>query len=523
MLKKCAKCLWGIINTALLAIYLFLLYELLLVPAILDWSAFGVILAAVLIVLLIWCIPAEKRVSTTVLGTSFLLAMKALDNIRNYSLFKHIFGILFIFLILLFVGRLLGRFTFRRYLAVFLMALILNAALDLTEVRFWTEFLVKWESPLLYKKLATVDYFPTVLADIDGDNTKEIITLENRAEAEQEEQQIISDGPKYSILEPERSRYAVYKWDGRTFIKLSPDRYSLARLRAVLPTDYLGFPYYTTLLQTKDREIEQEIAPIFDRSQLVDQAVRFGSFPFAVLAMDLKSLASRLDTAANPARGTALAEGDLFRGPPTEKITINDELKVWSGDRAAVILTSNQVPDIGTAEVLTGDVDNDQTDELLLTAERSRILEVTGDNGWRTLWACPEKPNDKVRFAGFRFEDFASLGQDKTPHLIALSKSNVRNNPTRYMTGYIYKDGTLVQNWRVFSGLINLKAGDVDGDGQNELVGYMYRQQRIYVLEKHGFPVVPVLYILTAGIILSGFIRQWRRRNAKLSGGEQNA
>ncbi|PKM42458.1 MAG: hypothetical protein CVV03_09870 [Firmicutes bacterium HGW-Firmicutes-8] len=512
MIKKLGKCLWGIVSTALLALYLFLFYELVLVPAILDWSVLGVGLAFALVGLLIWSLPAGKRLSTAILGIIFLLAMKAMDSIREYPMLKQGVGLLFIFFVLLIVGKLLGHFTFRSYLVIFLAAIILNASFDPAQVPFWTGFKVKWESPLLYKKLASVDYFPVKLADVDGDNIKEIITQENLPEA-RKELVMAAKNKKYQILEPENNHFAVYKWDGASFKELPPTRYSIDKLAASLPVDYLGYPFYESSLQVNSTEgIEQKMTPLLDKAHLVERAVNFGSFPFEMLSLAQQSLETGIRNQAalgqSQLQSSAAAIGDIIPGPPLEKAAIDDSLKIRemdSGREVVGAVYSEQVPYIGTSEVLVGDVDNDRADEILLTAETSRILKLTRDLKWQTLWASPEIINDKTRFQHFRFEDFAPLGSDTTPQIIALAKSNVRENPTRYMTGYEYKNGTLQQKWRVFAGLINLRAGDVDGDGQNELVGYMYRQQRVFVLEKHNLPVAQLLYAITGGLILFGF------------------
>ncbi|MHB9096107.1 MAG: hypothetical protein ACYC21_15705 [Eubacteriales bacterium] len=523
MLKKC---LWGIASTTLLALYLFALYELLLVPAILDWSLYGVGLALAMVGLLIWCLPADRRLSNVVLSLTFLLALQAIDNIREYPLLTYFFVTLLIFIVLLVVGKLLGHFSLRRYLVVFLAALVLTSALDLSEVPFWTEFRVKWESPLLYKKFATVDFFPTRLIDVDRDNIKEIVTQENLDQAAKELHKF-DKGKKYQILEPEENHFAVYKWNGNTFVEITPGRYNLSKLELSLPVDYLGYPFYTISRNIdKDKGLVEQMNPLLDRARLVEQAARFGSSPFEMLAMGQKSLESRIMGPAVPTTlSQSTASGHFLPGPTTETVTIDNNLKVQSADpegKTLGVLASDKVPDIGTSEITVGDVDSDKTDELLLTSETSRILKLSGDGNWRVLWSSSESLGDKARFQKFRFEDFASLGSDPKPQLIALSKSNVRANSTRYMTGYVYRDGVLEQKWRVFSGLINLRAGDVDGDGKNELIGYMYRSQRVFVLEKHNFPVVPTLYGITGGLILLGFALQWRQKRQTVGGGEQN-
>lgn len=529
MSGKLLKCLRGIVGSFLLALYLFVFYQLCVIPAILDWSSLGVLLTLALAGLLIISLPKDKRLPTTVLGIAFLLTMKALFSISNYPAWRFAAAALFIFVILLVVGKLLGRMSFRRFVIVFLAALILNATVDISKAPFWTEFTVKWESPQLYPRYATVDYFPVKLIDVDDDGVKEIVTQENREWALAEQQDIAGNSKELQILSRESNDFAVYKWNGKTFAELTPDKYNLPKLKTSVPLEYLGYPYYQTIVSVNNTTgIEEQMNPFLDRAQVIEKSMAFGKFPFEILFLDERSLRAAIDNLTllgQPVSSTEMAEGKLLPKAESQKITIDGALKVIQtpGQKVIAQLGREQVPDIGTSEVITGDVNNDQVDELILTAETSQILQLTRDGRWQVLWSNPEPRNATDRFNKLRFEDFALLGSEEKPQLIALSKSNVRDNPTRYMTGYVYENGAIHQIWRVFSGLINLQAGDVDGDGKNELLGYMYRGQRIYVLEKHNIPVVGILYGITGAIILLGFGQQWRQKGINTGGGEQNA
>lgn len=527
MTAKLLKCFWGIVRTSLTALYVFIFYELAVIPAILEWSVYGVLLVLGLAGLLILSIPATKRLSTTVLGITFLLIVRALDNISSYTPVREVFAGLFIFILLLIVGKILGRFSVRSYLVTFLVAVILTSSIDLSQARLWTEFFVKWESPALYKRYATVDYFPVKLVDVDGDGVQEIITQQNLIEAEREKLQVIERGVKYEILTDEKSYFAVYKWNGANFKQLTPDQYDISKLKQNLPVDYLGYPFYKTVNRENDGYVEQIFHPLAGKSELVENSVNFAAFPFRLLKLSQNSLESKLENQAQlgqSAPSLSVGKGNLLPGSPTETVKIDHVLTVSEeedGKKPIATIDETMISDIGTSEIIIGDVDHDKTDELLLTSETSRILKLNQNGKWEILWTSIDKLDEKARFQKFRFEDFAPLGRNKNSQIIALSKSYVRNNPTRYMTGYVYKDGALHQQWRVFSGLINLRAGDIDGDGENELIGYMYRAQRLFVLEKHDLPVVTAIYVVTGIIILWGLILQ--RRTKKKSGGEQNA
>ncbi|HWI54815.1 MAG TPA: hypothetical protein VNT57_03935 [Desulfobacteria bacterium] len=528
MTAKLLKCFWGIISTALIALYVFIFYELAAVPAILEWSFYGVLLVLSIVGLLVLSVPAAKRVPTTVLAITFLLAVRALDNLSSYTAVWEALSGLFVFFLLLIVGKIIGHFSIRRYLVTFLVAVILTSSMDLSQAPLWTEFFVKWESPTLYKRYAAVDYFPVKLVDVDGDGTQEIITQQNIEEAEREKVQVVKKGVKYDILTDEESNFAVYKWDSKAFKELTPDHYDVSRLKANLPIDYLGYPFYeTTNLVGRSGAAKQIMQPLAGKPELVEKSVSFVAFPFQMLKLSQVGLEKRLTNQKELGQSqptSSVGKGNIIPGPPLETVKIDHVLTVSQADKNKEpigIIDDTMISDIGTSEIIIGDVDNDKTDELLLTSETSRILKLKADGKWQILWTSIDKLDEKARFQKFRFEDFAPLGQNKAPQIIALSKSYVRNNPTRYMTGYVYRDGSLHQQWRVFSGLINLRAGDVDGDGENELVGYMYRAHRLFVLEKHNLPVVTGIYVVTGVLILWGLYRQ--RRNKRKSGGEQNA
>lgn len=529
MSKKILKCLWGIFKYLLLALYAFIFYEMLVVPAVLDWSLYGVLLVAGLTVLLVYAVPKDQRRSTAVLTVVFILALQAMENISSYPVLKKSLNILFICLVLLITGKLLGKFKIRQFFVVFLTALVLNLSLDLSQAPMWTEFTVQWESPQLYKRFATADYFPVKLADLDGDGTQEIITQENIPQAEKETAEFVKKGTHYQIMEPETYHYAVFKWNGNIFSKLSPEQYDVDKLLKQLPIDYVGYPFYKIEFTVdKTDGITQKMTPLLDRAELVEKGTNIAAMPFTMLKLNQLSLSGMLNSEKElnmPESTRIVARGKLLPNEGEQVITLDDKLKVWASEPGGQLLAEidkNQVSDIGTSEVHIGDVDKDHVDEIILTSEVARILKLTPEGKWDILWSSPEQMDAKARFQKFRFEDFAPLGKDQEPQIIALSKSNVRNNPTRYMTGYKYEDGTLVQTWRVFSGLINLRAGDVDGDGKNELIGYMYRAQRLFVLKKHDLPIVPAIYTLTGGLILLGFGLQLKKRS-QMRGGSQNA
>jgi hypothetical protein len=550
-MNRLLKCPAGIIKYTLFALYLFVLYELLVIPAILDWSVYGIILSLVIAGLLVRSLPADRRRNLTVLGLAFLLSVKALSNLAYLPWLRQAAGTLGIFILFFIISRLLGRVSLRRFLTVFLVALAINSAVNLAEVPLWTEFSVKWRSPVLYRQEGTVDYFPLQAADVNNDGKAEIITQGNPEAVRKERAGIVAAEEKNRFLRREDNEYLVFAWNGKTFNRLGKQDYPMERLVNSLQPDYINFPYYGIDWEVSPRSLEQKLAPLITREELVEKTMRLGEAPFVALALNLRNLEQRLAGPAPlnfpsismekpfklkasimdskltgtfagsdfsvPTNATAiLGAGRMLGGASAQIAVLGEKLQVFDirPDGKAKLLseiTPAEIPDIGTAEALPADVDADGTDELLLNAEQAKILKLAKDGQWQVLWASRDE--------SFRFEGFAPLGKDGKPQIIALAKSNVRNNLTRYMTGYEFTAAGLEQKWRVFSGMINLQAADVDGDKQNELAGYLYKKHLVLVLEKHRLPVVPALYGLTAGLIICGFIRQARQgRNIKGGG-----
>lgn len=556
-MSKLMRCAAGIVKLTLFALYLFAFYELTLIPAILDWSVYGILFTLTAAGLLIYSLPADRRRNLTVLGLAFLLSVKAMDNLSYLTWYGRTAGTVVIFLILFIISRLAGKVSLRRFTTVFLVALLINLTLNLVEVPLWTEFSVLWRSPVLYKQEGTVDYFPLQLADVNNDSKSEIIVQGNPEAVNREREGIAEDNEKHRLLNREDNKYLVFAWTKRGFTQLENGKeltYSTKKLLDSLQPDYVNFPFYSAEWQKSQDGLQQKLTPLLDREELAERTVRFGDAPFVTLALDLQSLEQRLKTQpippfsmtkpfalraaiadsqltgtfagqsfSIPTEATAiLGAGRLLKGSSAQLVVLGEKLQIidisQSGS-ARVIgqISSAEVPDIGTAEGLLADVNVDGEDELLLNTEHAKILKLDKDGKWQVLWSAA--PDD----TSFRFEGFAALGKNEKPQIIALSRSNVRKNLTRYMTGYDYTSSGLKQKWRVFTGpLINLRAADVDGDGSNELAGYIYKKHIVLVMKKHQLPIIPILYGLTAVLIIWGLARKaWPGRAAE--GGEGRA
>lgn len=542
------KLLLDLVKALFFAFYVFLLYELIITPAVLDWSFYGIALAALIVFLLGFALPARVRLKWLVLGVTFLLAVKALNNLQDTSLGWQVGGALIIFAVLLVTGILAGGFRLRHFTAVFLAALLLSYTVDLTEIPFWSEFSVKWKSPLLYPKETSVDYFPLKAIDVDKDGVKEIVTQGNLTAAKD----YLAKGRKgLEPLEPEESKILVFKSTEKGFRELKTGSYDPKILLSSYVPDYINIPYYKSEWSPRENTgFVQKLIPEFSKTDLISFSHDFGMAPFSALGKSLTYIQERkegldkiraglglqsplpgildyrsslpiTDTEILKAsiagytfnaefngrevRGPVKASGIIAAGKFTNQshgialLGKNLQVVALEGPKAGSVIGEigpDQVTDISTSEFLIADINADGIDEILLNTEKAKVLQLKEDGNWEILWSS--------RDTSFRFEDFDTLGSSKKPEVIALSKSVVRNNATRYMTGYQYSPEGLVTQWRVFSGLINLSAADVDGDNEKELIGYSYRNHRIFVLEKHNVPVTQLLYGLTGLLIAYG-------------------
>lgn len=159
---------------------------------------------------------------------------------------------------------------------------------------------------------------------------------------------------------------------------------------------------------------------------------------------------------------------------------------------------------LATARFIPADVDNDGADELLIGNKPSYILKAMPDGKWDVLWSSQEGDES------FSFTNYAKVGNEDQPELIAQAKSWVSMNKTRYLSGYTYTPEGLEHNWRIYMPLLNIQIGDIDGDQSNEIVASIYDQHRILVFKRHNVPVVPLVSLLFIGLIGYGIVRRVR-------------
>ena len=531
-----------------LSFYFLALYELVITPAVMEWSFFGILLSLIIVGLLSFSIPSDKRISYLIYALAFLAINRALGNLKNASIILNVVGSVIVFFVIFFISKYFGRVSFGSFIVVFLTALFINITFYPFEYPLWSKFIVKWRSPVLYDSNSTIDYFPLQVANVDGKGGKEIIVQGNFDRTKKSTKDEGLDGEDFPFQKNEESTYLVFSWNGKTFDELKQGEYSISEVAKSLKNDYLNFPYYGVKYNLSSNGIIKNLTPLRKPEVLIENAMVFGQAPFSAISLDLESIMQyeeaekslekniahnsgkslgtniRLD---NPMQISAQIKDSLltgeYKGKPfsiqtggsailgtahcfsddsAQLIVLGRDLYVYSVNIKGEIrlisqLSTKKVPDIGTADLVIGDVDLDGKDELMLNTEYARILKLGEQGEWKVLWLSPDN--------SFRFESYTRIGEMNRSEIFALSNSFMRQNKTKYVTDYKFSPSGLEQQWRIFMGLTELTPGDVDGDGQIELISYLPYKHVIFVLEKSKIPLVPLVYTFTICLILLGF------------------
>jgi len=528
-----------ILKWGALAVYTFFAYHLLMIPILLEFSITGMIIIWGMLVTLFFVIPRQYRKQVTLFILFTIFTTQAFQNIGLVVNLGRAFQFFVVIAVVFLVARYFGKLSKTAILTLITVTAIINFTVPDDELRLYNHFTKVWESPTLYTG-NTVDYFPLFVHDIDDDGQSEIITFGHREELTEIYQKRVEGG-----LDPDRMPYDledeplfpyIYKWNGTEMEmeRVDLNDVDVEELRPYIPKDYIGFPYYVW-------DENFTLMPNIKKQDLSERMGQFGAMPFHLMNLNLDSLNQYLDTIdgvydkqntfrfetdidiltieqdeliierdgdiqSMPTRATKII--DLIR---TEKglgvLLLSDQLELWTFDddndlTLTHVLTEEQISDVMTSEYIVADIQYDGLDDILISSSRSRIVKPIADGEWDILFTS--------RDASLRFEDFDTLGTEEDPSIIALSKSRVRNDPLRFLTGFTYTEDGLQQDWKSFTSLINVESVDITGNGQNELVATIYRTHQIFIFSKHGLPVNGVLVSIFTILVLYTVYRRVR-------------
>ncbi|MEW9670773.1 hypothetical protein [Ammoniphilus sp. 3BR4] len=504
----------------LYCIYLYFIYRLLVIPALADFSYYGLLIVPFALILF-WLVPRTERKKAIVYTFLFLLLDQSMENaFRELDLIPFSLSVLFIFLFLYPISRWYAHIRLPAFSIAIVIAVTFNVLFPHKTVLMSPYFYKKWNSEQLYIGEMT-SHFSIAARDLTGDGKEEIITLGNAEEVKASLDSSRPTVPTY-MLEQEPLSLYVYTWENDQMNRIPPEQLDRERILSLLPKEYIGFPYYTLNEQL-------ELEPLIQRQPLTEGMMQFGTAPYRALLLNIENIERELDKyngaydikeqVGSKYQNVTLKNGTLsgiydgtFFETPSPATKIIDAVKMGNGQEGILVLgadvhllqmvegkmkvthelTRNMHKGLAQSQYKMIDLNSDGKDEIMLKHPYSALLSPQPDGTWDILWSTEER--------SFRFED--SLHAGDTHELVGLSKSAVRAKDTRYLTGFRYTQEGLEQTWKVFLTMNNAAYADIDGDGEKELITSIQGTHKIFVWGRHSIPVIYLLIGMTGALVI---------------------
>ncbi|MGC5326366.1 hypothetical protein [Brevibacillus sp. SYSU BS000544] len=533
---------------AIYALALFLIYHLIVKIAFLEGSWIALLIFIPLSLVCSLIVKRDDRKAFLVFTIGFLLLDRSLVRLDDNTIASLILGGAFAILVIALIARFYGKVAWNAILALVLVAVGVNASFNRDNLMALSNFYVKWESDRLYNG-TWVDYFPTTLYDVDHDGQMEVITYGNAEELPLPEEKVPeTDAEKKELaekqvtLESEPLSLYIFRWDGNKMVRIPTSAVAeadLARIKEQMPVDYPGFPFY----KMKDNQMVANV----QRQPYTEAMLQTGTGPHRSFLLDMGNIDHLLtlnhgamdqrQSFQKPSKfQNILIKDGILSGTydtqpfqtPTDATKILDTMKLIDGreglivlgEHLAVLVSANggmeevyslnrkQVNGLATSEVIVADIDHDQADELLIANTPSYILKPTAQGTFEILWVSKNTENDLDK--SFRFSNFATIGNEAKPEIVAKAKSWVSEHERRYLTGYQYTPEGLEQTWRIYLPLINVQVGNIDGDQENEIIATIHNSHQLLVFERHQIPVLPIVIAIFVALVGYGVVRRFR-------------
>ncbi len=513
----------------LYCLYIHLAYHLLLLGSFADWS-----LAALLFVpiagVMFWLVPPQQRKAAIVYTLTYIFFDQAIQRVHWMETHWFILNSLFIGLFIYPIVRWYAKLKLVPTILALVIAFTMNAVLPERMVQglshLWPMAVT---DELYYGELG--DPFPFTLADLDGDGRDEIITIGN---TDSKPRIVRIDEREYEIESPQFSLF-VYEWNNG-LKRIPTEQLDAERIKALVPQEYIGFPYYVL---TDDLRLE----PLVTRQHLAESMTQFGTAPFRSLLMNTENIRFLLaqkgglyDEVRETGRFTdvRLAKGRLSGAYDGQAFDIASDatqiigaIQLGEGREGLLVkgmnihlyemteggltethvLTRAMQTNLAQSNILITDVNRNGIEELTIAFPYTIILEPKANGEWDILWGTRER--------SFRLESVMNPGtEDET--LLAMSKSMLRASDVNYLTGFTYTDEGLQREWKVFlPAVVRTIAGDLDGDGRDEIVMSRAGIHKLYVWAPHHIPVIEILSGLTVLLAAGLAVYRWRWQHAK--------
>jgi hypothetical protein len=426
------------------SLFIYFLYHLLVIPALLEYSYLALAGLLLWMAILLFLLKTEEKRQVLVFSFLFLLLSKSFAGVEKID---SLWQTLFAYGFVFVLSFFIARFYGKLSYPAIGCLLLLSFFLHTQFIRSQLPLLTHFAIQWVSEPLytgATTDFFPIFIQDVNGDGKEDVITLGDAKTNLEDEGK-----PQLKV---EQLQFYAFTWTGKRMEKIPNEKLNIPSIMEEYPLDYAGFPYY--VLNDK-----LQLIPQVQHEELTWRMMKFFQSPFYAMYLNMKNLMESHQKKEN------IVE-DPFRLPDTQYIP--------------------------------ADVDGDQNEEFLVSSTPSAIVKPKANEQWDVLWTA--------RDSYFRFENYLSLGEKK--EIIALEKSQLSGNPTRYVASFDFSPEGLVRNWKVFVPLNNIESVDIDGDGVKEMAAYDFTNRRILILKKHN---LPVSLILGGGLVLVTGILAFRR------------
>ncbi|UOF91070.1 hypothetical protein LSG31_02065 [Fodinisporobacter ferrooxydans] len=524
MLRKVGK--W--VGVIALSVYLYFAYHLLVIPGALDFSFYGILgfIAACVIGILV--LPAKFRKPGAVLAIGMLMIARGLDNVHHISIILQVIDFLIMLAVIGWLLRKYGRIRFKTTALGAIAVLVCTYAIPVVDIPFLSHFTIRYQSAEFVDPMTSINpAYPVYVMHGKGNAGDRIITETNRPNASLPGKYIDSKNDSMLVS------FTLNGKHGDTQL-IKADQ-----LPNVLFDDFgtVGFPYDTYTMYNVKGFVQKEYRPLYQPQQILENALDLGNFPVLQtnlerhtlhvdhLAWDVfqsrygknqqRSDSGQLQIIANHIVG-------MYKGSPVFIVTKDEKIlgtaHVLPGTQEQVLAEGNNRIDVYgiksgrllasytsnldtplPGDVIMADIDGDGQAELLVNTVPARILKITPNGQWQTLWVSPKD--------SFRFETVGKIGNDPNVTIVANSPSEVRDVSIRYVTGYTYQNGTLDRLWRIprdsllFPQLVTEK-----GSHQSYLLVTDYGHQNMYVLRQHSIPVQMLLLVLFGLYVIVAFV-----------------
>src|SRR5699024_6444958 len=401
------------------------------------------------------------------------------------------FYYLLIIIAVYFTSRHFGKMPRHIVVTLLVVVLVIHFTVSRSELKLYNHFVKVWETPSLYDG-ELVDYFPLITYDIDGDGQEEVITFGNVEEErelylERKRKGLDPDRMPYDIQDDRVFLY-VYKWNGETMERLDNDDVDLEKVKAIIPKDYIGFPYYYW-------DDDYTLIPQTQKQTIAESTGQFGMSSLFAFKLDVETI----DQYLQDTEGIYSVKEDFHFDTDIEQVTIEDgqlivdkanetlsmdttatkiidlirmdggdviillgkDLELWQIDndgefQQTHVLTEHEIENVQSSEYIIADITSDGLDEILISSDKSQIIRPANNGEWEVLFTSKDE--------SLRFEDFNTLGFENKPTIVSLSKSYFGRNALRYLTGFTYENNELKKDCKTFESLINVRAVDIKGN-----------------------------------------------------------